>query len=65
MSPRRAAAPPPELAEEDRKLREQLVELLAAHGGNVMTVAELLGKRRTQIYKWVKRFGIELAAFRQ
>jgi transcriptional regulator with GAF, ATPase, and Fis domain len=60
-----ASAPVPELDADDRQLRDQLVELLTAHAGNVMTVAEVLGKRRTQIYKWVKRFGIELGAFRR
>jgi DNA-binding NtrC family response regulator len=58
------SAPPPELDADDRALRDRLVELFAQHGGNVVAVAEALGKRRTQIYKWIKRLGIDLASYR-
>jgi transcriptional regulator with PAS, ATPase and Fis domain len=49
----------------DRELRDQLVTLLTAHDGNVAVVAEALGKRRAQIYKWIKRLAIDVAAFRR
>jgi len=55
----------PTLDPADHALRERLVELLSAHEGNVMGVAETLGKQRAQIYKWVKRLAIDLTAFRR
>jgi transcriptional regulator of acetoin/glycerol metabolism len=58
-----AALPPLDAA--DRELREHLVELLSVHNGNIVAVAEALGKRRAQIYKWVKRLAIDLTAFRR
>lgn len=58
------AAAAPALDEEDRALRDRLVELFTEHRGNVVVVAELLGKQRQQIYKWIKRFAIDLSAFR-
>jgi DNA-binding NtrC family response regulator len=60
-----AAAAVPVLDPGDRELREQLVSLLATHDGNVVAVAEAMGKQRAQIYKWAKRFVIDLAAFRR
>ena len=51
-------ASPAVLSEEDRKIREQLVELLERHGGNVSAVAREMGKARMQIQRWMKRFGL-------
>jgi transcriptional regulator with GAF, ATPase, and Fis domain len=39
--------------------REELVSLLQAHDGNVAAVARVLGKDRTQIYRWMKQLEIE------
>jgi transcriptional regulator with GAF, ATPase, and Fis domain len=55
----------PTLDEDDRALRATLIELFARHGGNVLAVAKELGKERSQIYKWIKRVGIDLSAFRR
>jgi DNA-binding NtrC family response regulator len=67
--PRPPPAPAPERAlaldDEDRALRARLLELISRHEGNVSAVAEATGKKRSQIYKWVKRLGIDLAAFRR
>jgi transcriptional regulator of acetoin/glycerol metabolism len=56
-------SPPPaaqrELTPGDRELRETVVRLLREHGGNVAAVARALGKGRTQIQRWVARFGID------
>ena len=41
-----------------------LRDLLARHGGNVTAVARELEKDRTQIHRWLKRFGISLDEFR-
>lgn len=48
----------------DLELRARLEILLAEHRGNVWAVATVLGKRRSQIYKWVHRFAIDLVRFR-
>ncbi len=58
-----ASAPPP--SELDGPLRDQLVELLTAHGGNVTAVSRALGKGRMQVHRWAKRFGLDLEAFRR
>jgi sigma-54 dependent transcriptional regulator, acetoin dehydrogenase operon transcriptional activator AcoR len=55
---------PSHLSDADRELRAKLVEVLAAHHGNVVAAARALGKRRTQVYKWIARLGIELSTFR-
>jgi DNA-binding NtrC family response regulator len=54
-----------DLDREDRELRERLVALFEEHQGNVVAVAEALGKQRTQIYKWIKRLGIDVSQFRR
>jgi transcriptional regulator of acetoin/glycerol metabolism len=53
------------LPADDLELRETLVALFAANDGNVLAVARALGKQRSQIYKWIKRFGIDLTMFRR
>jgi transcriptional regulator of acetoin/glycerol metabolism len=57
------AAPPHD--DDNHELRAQLHELLARHDGNVVAVAKALGKERAQIYRWVRRFAIDLEAFRR
>jgi sigma-54 dependent transcriptional regulator, acetoin dehydrogenase operon transcriptional activator AcoR len=52
------------LDEADRALRAQLLALFAEHAGNVVAVADAMGKQRPQIYKWIRRLGIDLAPFR-
>jgi transcriptional regulator of acetoin/glycerol metabolism len=52
------------LDDDERALRDRLVELLTRHQGNVAAVGRELGKERMQIHRWVKRFGIDLASFR-
>jgi sigma-54 dependent transcriptional regulator, acetoin dehydrogenase operon transcriptional activator AcoR len=56
---------PPLLTDEEREHRDRLVELLAEHGGNVAAVAGALGKRRMQIHRWAKRYGLVLDSFRR
>jgi transcriptional regulator with GAF, ATPase, and Fis domain len=46
------------LSPEDQKLRETLVAAIAKHDGNLAGVARDLGKDRTQIRRWMKRFGL-------
>ncbi len=42
----------------------ELEELLAQHGGNVAAVAKLVGRSRTQVYRWIDKHGIALERFR-
>ena len=43
----------------------QLVGLLTLHNGNVLAVSKALHTRRTQVYRWLQRFGIQVEAFRR
>jgi transcriptional regulator with GAF, ATPase, and Fis domain len=45
--------------------RDELAEMLARFAGNIARVAEHYGKDRQQIYRWVRRYGIDPASFRQ
>jgi transcriptional regulator with AAA-type ATPase domain len=60
VTPRRAAA-----HEGDDRHRDQLVTLLRRHRGNVTIVAGEMGKKRMQIQRWAKRYGIDLKSFRR
>jgi transcriptional regulator of acetoin/glycerol metabolism len=59
-----AGEPGPALSAEDAALRDRLIGALVAHNGNVVAVGKELGVRRTQIYRWAHRFGIDVARFR-
>jgi transcriptional regulator with GAF, ATPase, and Fis domain len=58
LPPAFAQAPPKELDEDDEEIRRQLMAAMERHGGNISAVARDLGKDRTQIRRWVKRFGL-------
>ncbi|MEO8704470.1 MAG: sigma 54-interacting transcriptional regulator [Kofleriaceae bacterium] len=47
-----------EVAPEEKLLRDQLVAAISRHKGNLAGVAREMGKDRTQIRRWMKRFGI-------
>jgi hypothetical protein len=38
---------------------------LIEHRGNVVLVARALNRRRMQIYRWARRFGLDLESFRR
>jgi transcriptional regulator with GAF, ATPase, and Fis domain len=60
--PKRASAPPLEILV-DRSAppsADDLRLVLARMQGNVSRVAEFFGKDRQQVYRWARRFGIEL-----
>jgi transcriptional regulator with GAF, ATPase, and Fis domain len=59
--PARARAEP---RESDEELRQQLVALLTQFDGNVSAVAREMRKGRTQIQRWIARFGIDTSAVR-
>jgi hypothetical protein len=44
--------------------RDQLVELLQRHNGNVAEVAKALGKSEGSVYYYVQKQGLELSSFR-
>ncbi len=55
---------PPALGPEEARKREELIELLRAHGGNVSAVARTLGKARMQVQRWMRRYGVRPSVFR-
>jgi transcriptional regulator with AAA-type ATPase domain len=52
-------------ASDDDGLRAKLVALLESHRGNIAAVARAFGKDRMQIHRWVRRFSIDLDAYRR
>jgi sigma-54 dependent transcriptional regulator, acetoin dehydrogenase operon transcriptional activator AcoR len=44
--------------------RDELVAALTRYGGNVARVAEHFEKDRQQVYRWARRYGLDLGAFR-
>jgi transcriptional regulator with AAA-type ATPase domain len=60
----RAAPDMPPLSQRDAVRRQQLVDLLESHQGNISRVAADLGKHRQQIQKWLKRFQIDVDRYR-
>jgi transcriptional regulator of acetoin/glycerol metabolism len=57
-------ARPGPLSPEDERLYAELVAHFEIAHGNVSEVARAMGKARNQIHRWIKRFGIDLGAFR-
>jgi len=57
-------APAPAAAAPDDPLRAELLALLAQHQGNVSAVATAIGKKRQQIQKWLKKYGIDPDRYR-
>jgi len=53
----RPAAPPVPAAPEE--LQARLVALLREHRGNLSAVARAMGKARTQVQRWMKRFDLK------
>jgi DNA-binding NtrC family response regulator len=43
---------------------EELRRMLASHGGNVASVAAAYGRDRKQIYRWARRYGLDVDGFR-
>src|SRR5262245_61556586 len=58
------AAPLRELTAEEQRHREELSTLLTRHRGNLSAVARATGKGRTQVTRWMKRYGLDAAAYR-
>jgi len=54
-----------ELTPQEARHRDQLVDLFREHGGNLSAVARSLQKGRTQIMRWVARYGIDVRSLRR
>jgi DNA-binding NtrC family response regulator len=65
-SPDRGTAKPSKsLSDEEHELVRSLEAELINHRGNVTRVANALGKERMQIQRWMKRFGLDAAQYRE
>jgi transcriptional regulator of acetoin/glycerol metabolism len=51
------------LSPEEIALRDDLISRLRQHGGNITAVAAELGKGRTQVQRWLKRFGLDARTY--
>lgn len=60
-------APAPRLspAQEADPRRQQLLDLLQTHKGNIAAIARILDCPRKSIYRWLEDFGIDLDAYRE
>jgi transcriptional regulator with PAS, ATPase and Fis domain len=56
---------PRDLSSSEAAHREELLLLLREHRGNLNAIARVLGKGRTQVARWVNRYGLHLPAFRR
>ncbi len=61
----RAAEPPSERDLKDAQLREEVIAQFRECRGNVSEVARRMGKARVQIQRWMARFAIDPASFRE
>jgi transcriptional regulator of acetoin/glycerol metabolism len=52
------------LTERDERLRLELLAHLSRHQGNLTDVARAMGKARSQIHRWCKRFSVDPKVFR-
>lgn len=55
---------PVAVADVEAPSREALLELLQHAGGNVAEVSRATGKHRQQVYRWLKKYGIDASSFR-
>jgi transcriptional regulator with GAF, ATPase, and Fis domain len=60
----RSTAFEPELTADQRAQRDDLIEALRRHHGNVSAVARELGKARMQVQRWIRRLEIDPDQYR-
>jgi sigma-54 dependent transcriptional regulator, acetoin dehydrogenase operon transcriptional activator AcoR len=53
-----------ELSEADGALRREIICRLEEQRGNIAAVAKSMGKARTQVQRWLARFGVDADAYR-
>ena len=54
----------PCLTDEQMRHRDELIALLREHRGNLSAVARAAGKGRTQVVRWVSRYGLDATVYR-
>ncbi len=59
------AAPAAAAPAKGQQQRDELIAQLRAHGGNVTAVARAMGKARTQVQRWLRRFHLDPLSFRR
>jgi DNA-binding NtrC family response regulator len=62
--PQSADADPDGEDPQDAPSKEELLRLLDEHQGNVAQIARLKHRHRAQVYRWLKRHGIDAGRFR-
>src|SRR5262249_22493314 len=59
------AAPPRELtAADEQRHRDETAALLVQQRGNLSAVARAIGKGRTQVVRWIERYGLDATEYR-
>jgi transcriptional regulator with GAF, ATPase, and Fis domain len=58
LRPSRPPLAAPDTDRSKRPTREELAQVLARHAGNVVLAAAEFGTSRTQVYRWLKRYGL-------
>ena len=58
------SVPPPGNARRGAPTEEELRALLQRHRGNIAAIGRELGKERMQVHRWLKRYNIDLSAYR-
>jgi transcriptional regulator with GAF, ATPase, and Fis domain len=53
------------IARDGMPSKEELIQALVRLDGNVARVAEFFGKERQQVYRWAKRYNMDLTAYRK
>ena len=56
---------PDHLSDDDRRRREELIAALRACDGNITAAAKSMGKPRTQVQRWLRRWKIDPLAHRR
>jgi DNA-binding NtrC family response regulator len=55
---------PRELSSDEERHKGELALLLAQHHGNLSAVARAVGKGRTQVVRWLERYGLDASRYR-
>jgi transcriptional regulator with GAF, ATPase, and Fis domain len=56
---------PEHLSDDDRRRRDELIAALRASDGNITAAAKSMGKPRTQVQRWLRRWKIDPLALRR
>ena len=54
----------PTLSPDEQRRRDELMDLLRQHHGNISAVARAAGKARVQIHRWLRRYRLDPRGFR-